>query len=150
MNFTLNEILQATKGTLFHGDVSVRAGRICTDTRTLRPGETFLALNGKNFAGDQFIEEALAKGATGIIASETYAPTDFPSDVFLIKVWDTTEALGKIRASGARLSIRPSLRSPALPEKQPRRKCCRLYAAEFFRCSPRKGTSTTSSGFRKR
>ncbi|MEO8377808.1 MAG: UDP-N-acetylmuramoyl-tripeptide--D-alanyl-D-alanine ligase [Candidatus Sumerlaeota bacterium] len=96
MNFTLSEIVQATGGTLVQGDQKVRAGRICTDTRTLRAGETFLALNGKNFAGDDFVAEAIEKGATGVIASKHYAEKNFPKDVFLIKVLDTTAALGAI------------------------------------------------------
>ncbi|MCC6546520.1 UDP-N-acetylmuramoyl-tripeptide--D-alanyl-D-alanine ligase [Candidatus Sumerlaeota bacterium] len=96
MNFTLSEIAQATAGRLVQGDPKMRAGRICTDTRTLRAGETFLALNGKNFAGDNFINDAIAKGATGIIASMHYPEKDFPQGVFLIKVFDTTEALGAI------------------------------------------------------
>lgn len=96
MNFMLSEIVQATGGTLVQGDPKMRVGRICTDTRTLRAGETFLALNGRNFAGDSFIAEALEKGATGVIAPMQYHGDNVPKGAFLLKVVDTTDALGAI------------------------------------------------------
>jgi UDP-N-acetylmuramoyl-tripeptide--D-alanyl-D-alanine ligase len=96
MNFTLGEILQATGGVLLHGDIKAPVGRICTDTRALREGETFVALNGRNFNGDQFIPTALEKGAGGIIGSCEPTLCEFPRDRFLIQVPDTTKALGDI------------------------------------------------------
>lgn len=37
---------------------------ISTDTRTLKPGDIFFALQGDNFDGNKFIDEAFAKGAS--------------------------------------------------------------------------------------
>jgi len=95
MNFKIGELLQATGGLLHLGLWDTSAGRICTDTRTLQPGETFLALNGKNFRGADFIQTALDRGAGGVIACSTL-PADFPRDRFYIEVQDTTAALGDI------------------------------------------------------
>ncbi|NLN94455.1 MAG: UDP-N-acetylmuramoyl-tripeptide--D-alanyl-D-alanine ligase [Candidatus Hydrogenedens sp.] len=40
---------------------------VSTDTRTLRPGDLFFALNGENFRGDDFVEEAFRKGAVAAV-----------------------------------------------------------------------------------
>ncbi len=45
--------------------------RVSIDTRTIEKGDIFLALRGENFDGHLFIQEALAKGASAIIAEKT-------------------------------------------------------------------------------
>ena len=54
-----------------------------TDSRAIKPGEIFVAIKGENFDGNEFIEAAVAKGASAVIAS-----TDFSCDVPVIKVDD--------------------------------------------------------------
>jgi UDP-N-acetylmuramoyl-tripeptide--D-alanyl-D-alanine ligase len=41
----------------------LEAGKVSTDTRQITPGSVFFALKGPTFDGNQFAEEALAKGA---------------------------------------------------------------------------------------
>ena len=48
---------------------------ITTDTRSLQPGEVFLALRGENFDGHQFLPTAIAKGAIAVIVDAPTAPT---------------------------------------------------------------------------
>ena len=43
---------------------------VSTDTRTVRPGELFIALKGPNFDGSDFACQALEKGAIGIVYSK--------------------------------------------------------------------------------
>ncbi|MDY6786424.1 MAG: UDP-N-acetylmuramoyl-tripeptide--D-alanyl-D-alanine ligase [Cyanobacteriota bacterium] len=43
---------------------------VATDTRTLQPGEIFVALRGENFDGHEFVQQAADKGAIAIIANE--------------------------------------------------------------------------------
>ena len=65
---------------------------ICTDTRSLKEGEAFLALRGPNFDGNQFLEEAFDRGACVAI-------TDFCEDAGshpVLLVADTLRALGEI------------------------------------------------------
>ncbi len=45
-------------------------GSISTDTRTLKAGDTYLALVGANFNGHDFIDQALAQGASWVISQE--------------------------------------------------------------------------------
>lgn len=40
---------------------------VSTDTRSLQPGDLFFALNGENFRGDDFVEEAFRKGAVAAV-----------------------------------------------------------------------------------
>ncbi|MEB3831613.1 UDP-N-acetylmuramoyl-tripeptide--D-alanyl-D-alanine ligase [Phormidium sp. CCY1219] len=61
-----------------------------TDTRTLKPGEVFLALRGTQFDGHQFVGSALEKGAIAAIVDSRYHPPseDWP----LLVVPDTLQA----------------------------------------------------------
>ena len=40
---------------------------ISTDSRSIGPGELFIALSGPRFNGVEFVEEALARGAWGVV-----------------------------------------------------------------------------------
>jgi tRNA threonylcarbamoyl adenosine modification protein (Sua5/YciO/YrdC/YwlC family) len=48
----------------------------CLDSRTLQAGELFLPLTGASFDGHHFVDEALKKGASGILSSRP-APAGF-------------------------------------------------------------------------
>ena len=68
-------------------------GSISTDSRTVEPGDLFLALSGENFEGHDFVAEALARGASGVVASrEVHAEEATP----LYPVGDTLLALGHL------------------------------------------------------
>lgn len=49
-----------------------RIRRICLDTRTLQPGDLFLALRGERFDGHDFVTTALSRGAVGAIVLDSY------------------------------------------------------------------------------
>lgn len=108
MNFTVSELLCATAGTLHYGDTKRVVEKICTDTRNLRKGDVFLCLQGKNFDGDVFIEEALRKGAAGIISSSEKTFSYFPKDRFFLQVNDALVALGDL-AREWRLIVDPTI-----------------------------------------
>lgn len=44
--------------------------RVNQDSRTIKPGEWFVAVKGENFDGHDFIKDALAKGASGVLELE--------------------------------------------------------------------------------
>jgi UDP-N-acetylmuramoyl-tripeptide--D-alanyl-D-alanine ligase len=70
---------------------------ISIDTRTIKPGELFIAIRGKTLDGHNFIAEALKKGACGAVAAKDWlAESDIAAP--LIRVQDTTRALGDIAA----------------------------------------------------
>lgn len=73
-------------------EVFLRCGSICTDTRTLKPGQLFVALKGENFDGNTFVRKALESGAAYAVASIPFA------DERVITVPDTLEALQQLAA----------------------------------------------------
>jgi UDP-N-acetylmuramoyl-tripeptide--D-alanyl-D-alanine ligase len=69
-------------------DVSLMATGITTDSRTVKPGEIFLALRGEKFDGHEFVQTAIAQGAIAAIVDSKFEATDFP----VIVVSDTLAA----------------------------------------------------------
>lgn len=85
---------------VMEGKLSGDDGRylgISTDTRTLRPEQLFFALQGPNFDGSAFVEQAGKVGAAGAVVR---APVK--SRVPLIRVADTRHALGRLAAAWRR------------------------------------------------
>ena len=66
-------------------------GAVSTDTRSLRPGDLFLALTGENFDGNDFVAEAGRRGAAGAVVSRRQ-PAGLPQ----LQVADTGLALARI------------------------------------------------------
>ncbi len=73
----LLQILAATPLNLSDQLLVTAAVGLTTDTRTLEPGSVFLALQGENFDGHQFVSAAMAQGAIAAITSQPL-PGDFP------------------------------------------------------------------------
>ena len=69
--FKIQDVLDATGAALLRGDPKRLVHGVCTDTRTLKSGELFLALSGPNFDGNRFAREALEKGAAGLMLTGT-------------------------------------------------------------------------------
>lgn len=67
---------------------------ISTDTRTIAPGDIFVALVGERFDGHDFISDAIAAGARALIVSRDVP--DVPRDVSIFRVDDTLVALGSL------------------------------------------------------
>ena len=75
----------------------ISSTRIATDTRTIKPGDIFLALSGDNFDGHDYIATAIKQGAVAAIVSRPISPSDINSIPQLI-VNDTRLALGQLAA----------------------------------------------------
>ncbi|NIR60246.1 MAG: UDP-N-acetylmuramoylalanyl-D-glutamyl-2, 6-diaminopimelate--D-alanyl-D-alanine ligase, partial [Gammaproteobacteria bacterium] len=75
------------------GPVKEYAG-ISTDTRTLKPGELFVALPGARFDGTEFVSEAIERGAAGAIAQRRAG--DVPDEFDFFPVDDAIGALGRL------------------------------------------------------
>ena len=98
------EILKATGGSPFTGDSEWSCRGISTDTRTLREGNLFIALPGKNFDGHDCLTAAAEKGATGLLirmdrAGKLGVGT---KGLPVIGVPDTLQALGDIACAWRR------------------------------------------------
>ena len=71
-------------------------GRVSIDTRTLRPGDVFVAIKGKNFDGHGFVREAFNRGAVAAVVSEESALVADYGPLVVVK--DTLQALHDIAA----------------------------------------------------
>ena len=67
--------------------------RVWTDTRTLAPGDLFVALRGDRFDGHTFLVAARAAGATGAVVERGTPPVD---GLVLFPVDHTLRALGRL------------------------------------------------------
>jgi UDP-N-acetylmuramoyl-tripeptide--D-alanyl-D-alanine ligase len=74
---------------------------VSTDTRTLRPGEIYLALRGPRFDGNEFLQAAAAAGAVAAVTDRPLSAAPLP----LIEVEDGQQALTRA-ASNWRASFK--------------------------------------------
>jgi UDP-N-acetylmuramoyl-tripeptide--D-alanyl-D-alanine ligase len=93
--FTEAEVLEATGGRRLSAGPPVRFGGVCTDTRKLTPGALFVALKGARYDGHDFLPEAVAAGAAGLVVEQARHATAPPSAV-VFEVADTLAALGAL------------------------------------------------------
>lgn len=63
---------------------------VSIDSRTIKPGELFIAVKGKRFDGHQFVEEAFTKGAAAVMVEKGQKPVHKGVTVVVL---DTREAL---------------------------------------------------------
>ena len=76
------------------GDGRVTPMRLHTDTRSLQPGDLFVALRGEHFDAHEFLSQARAAGAVAAIAEHGLAEAGLPG----LEVDDTRLALGQLAA----------------------------------------------------
>ena len=89
MSVRLEQAIAAMRGATRETSRLPAALRVCTDTRVLEPGDTFLALHGERFDGHAFVRDAFAAGAVAAVVSEGAAlPDGAPG--FIVE--DTTRA----------------------------------------------------------
>ena len=89
--WTAQSLREASGGTL---TAPFAATGVSIDTRTLVPGDLFVALVGENGDGHRFVADALAKGAAGAMVHQ-----DVPAGGPLLRVDDTLAALTRLGGS---------------------------------------------------
>lgn len=92
---TLQTLAEYAGGALRQGDPSRAVSVINADSRTLRPGELFLALRGERFDGHAFVAQAAERGAAGAIVADDFA-AEFPGDFALLGAPDPLVAYQRI------------------------------------------------------
>lgn len=96
--WTAARVREATDG-LWHGSPPEAFAGISTDTRTLAPGELFIALVGPNHDAHDHLEEARAHGAAAaVVRRGTKGPAGLP----VLEVEDTLVALGALGRAARR------------------------------------------------
>ena len=73
LRLSLGWVAAAVGGRIRAGDPGREIGNIVTDSRTLQPGDFFIALRGDRFDGNEFVGQAFDRGATGAIVDRQFA-----------------------------------------------------------------------------
>ncbi|MDY6852381.1 MAG: UDP-N-acetylmuramoyl-tripeptide--D-alanyl-D-alanine ligase [Thermodesulfobacteriota bacterium] len=95
LNMNLAEAALAVGARSRPGLAEITLSGVSTDTRTIRPGELFVALCGENFDGHGFVKKAFEQGAAAaVIAGEADPVRGRPC----LRVPDTLRALGDLAA----------------------------------------------------
>ncbi len=89
---TLSEAARAMGGKLTGEDGDFAS--VSTDSRSILPGQLFIALRGEKYDAARFAADTLAKGAAGVVIHHLGSPQLSPS----IEVEDTRIALGRLAA----------------------------------------------------
>jgi len=92
VNLDLEELIQATGGRLLQGEGGQFSG-VSVDSRKIRGGEVFFALQGERHEGHHFLKEAAGKGAKGAVVQRKIRLREIPHWPIVL-VGDTLRALG--------------------------------------------------------
>jgi len=78
------------------GALAETVTRVRTNSTEVEAGELFVALRGERFDGNEFIDDAIARGAAAVLCERGRAPER--RDVAFLEVADTLRGLGDIAA----------------------------------------------------
>jgi UDP-N-acetylmuramoyl-tripeptide--D-alanyl-D-alanine ligase len=90
--WTLAEVVAATRGSCL-GAADAPVTGLSIDSRSLKPGEAFIAIRGPNRDGHAFVAAALQQGAACAVVDKSFPPGD---EARLVRVGDTLEALNDL------------------------------------------------------
>ncbi len=91
MSLTLHDVFEALGYDAPTGGAGTTFPHVSTDTRTLQPGDLYVALTGPNADGHQFVPSALRAGAGGLVVSQPVAAS---RETPVLRVPDTEVAYG--------------------------------------------------------
>ena len=74
MKFSLEEIVTATGAKVIKNITDIRDFSFSTDTRTIEKGQLYLPLKGASFDGENFLSQAIEKGAEGCFITKDEYP----------------------------------------------------------------------------
>jgi UDP-N-acetylmuramoyl-tripeptide--D-alanyl-D-alanine ligase len=111
LRVTVGDVAGATAGSIAAGEPGSVIDGFSIDTRTLRPGDLYIALRGERLDGHVFVTDALKVGARGVLVSDAdvaLAARRLQPAAVVLLVGDTLQALQTLarqvrRRSGARV-----------------------------------------------
>ena len=75
---------------------------VSTDSRSIKPGELFIALRGEHFDGHAFVGDVLKAGAAAAVVDQAWAAQHATSDQALLIVDDTRRAFARLASAWRR------------------------------------------------
>jgi len=94
---TLGEIARMCGGTVVQGDSGRLSGRVSKDSRSIAPGDLYVALRGERFDGNGFIAAAASAGASGALC-DGEVPSGLPEGFGVIQTPDSLSSLALLAA----------------------------------------------------
>jgi UDP-N-acetylmuramoyl-tripeptide--D-alanyl-D-alanine ligase len=95
---SLQQIAEFARAKVEGGNREAVIERISTDSRTIKPGELFVALRGENFDAHDFLGQVVERGAAGAIVSQN-APSNLPAQFAILRATDTLDAYQTLAAN---------------------------------------------------
>ncbi|MCP4367950.1 MAG: UDP-N-acetylmuramoyl-L-alanyl-D-glutamate--2,6-diaminopimelate ligase [Deltaproteobacteria bacterium] len=95
------DILKSTGGKLIYGDLNDKFSGISIDSRSISPGDVYVAIKGEIHDGHSFAEDVIRQGISGLVIDEAKAK-DLPltkwkeKEIVCITVNNTTKAFGDL------------------------------------------------------
>jgi UDP-N-acetylmuramoyl-tripeptide--D-alanyl-D-alanine ligase len=97
-SLTLSQIAQFAGASLSSGDGTAVINKVSTDSRTIKPGELFVALRGENFEGHDFVAASAKAGGTGALVDLKWVG-NVPNNFALLRATDTLQAYQTLAAN---------------------------------------------------
>lgn len=95
----LDDLLKGVSIQEIQGDPRMEIGGISYDSRSVRPGDLFVALRGRKWDGHQFISEAIQRGAVAVVIESGWAEESEGERVTRIRVLRSRPALSRLAAN---------------------------------------------------
>jgi UDP-N-acetylmuramoyl-tripeptide--D-alanyl-D-alanine ligase len=92
-SFTLAQIAACTGGRVEPASASAQVTGVVSDSRSVQPGQLYVALRGERFDGHAFLVQAHAQGAAAALVD---ARDNVPEGLPVVLVADTRRALGEL------------------------------------------------------
>ncbi len=96
-HLSIDQIAEFAGAVRENGNRDAIVTNLSTDSRTVQPGDLFVALRGENFDGHKFIPQAVERGATGAIVEKKWSGKASP-EFSLLRVADTLLAYQRVAA----------------------------------------------------
>ncbi|HJW85149.1 MAG TPA: Mur ligase domain-containing protein, partial [Candidatus Brocadiaceae bacterium] len=91
------EVARATNGkTSTDTGKALKISGISRDSKSVKPGDLFVAIKGERHDGHDYIEQAMNAGAVGAVVSRDIVIKSRQEDFTVIRVNDTVTALGAL------------------------------------------------------
>src|SRR5205807_6811596 len=95
---SLRQVAEFAGAKILRGKAETMIERVSTDSRTIKPGELFVALHGENFDAHNFLEHVAKADAAGAIVSQN-PPPDLPENFAILRAADTLVAYQNLAAN---------------------------------------------------
>src|SRR3989440_10560494 len=95
---SLRQVAEFAGAKILRGKAETMIERVSTDSRTIKPGELFVALHGENFDAHDFVGAAAKSGSAGALVNRNWNG-HVPKNFALIRALDPLHAYQQIAAN---------------------------------------------------